>query len=271
MRKYTVSSGLIFILAGCDRGGGPSAQNSANVPVAAPRSNHDESVDATKSESPVASAPPKPVSPEEYRAKMRKTLAELPKIHPYCRFQIKNHTRAYNLGIQLSADATRVAVGASKSRTESVVQVWSIEKDPKQLMETKLGGGGFALSPSGKKLLVSFVNDSVLDVDTAKPVGKLKFVMFSHAFFRDEDTVVMTSRSHEFSHPRKGHISVMNMPDGSDVGSFDLSDDRFEVAFPFENKEFWLLFTAEKAFMECYDVNKKKSVRTITPRTSTSQ
>jgi hypothetical protein len=173
------------------------------------------------------------------------------------------------LNIQFSADGKRVALGARTPDSQSFTQVWQLGADPKVVAEfpKSSGGGIFALSPSGKRVVVRGVAmPEAFDVDSHKSLGKLPAGTFSHAFFRDEDTVVYTQCSHNFPMPSKGKITVWDVAKNKDAGSFEIPDDRFSAAMPARNaSEFWLFMSAGRFEVECYDLAAKKLTRTVHP------
>src|SRR5262249_16209991 len=78
---------------------------------------------------------------------------DVAKLKPVGRFQLGGtHSRTYGHSIQFSDDGNRVAIGIGYDTT----RVWDISGDPKPLNEkgNPYGGSIFALSPSGKRLLV---------------------------------------------------------------------------------------------------------------------
>ena len=197
--------------------------------------------------------------------------ADLPRLEPVVRFQLPGkHVRAYERSVQLSADGKLVALGSDAPKYESLTQVWQLGSRPKPVFTSpaSYGGGVFALSPGGKRLLISGTSSpEAFDVDTAKslckPTGTYRF---SHAFFRDESVAVWTQRSHDVSKPEKRKVFVWDVVKNADAGTFEVADDRFRGAYPVRNgAELWLFQSAERFEVECYDVAAMKLGRTIKP------
>jgi hypothetical protein len=176
------------------------------------------------------------------------------------------HARPYDPTIQLSADGKCVAVGVQEAKTgKTFTQVWQLSPKPKVLAELpkSFGGGVFALSPSGKRVIVS--GAGVFDVESGKSVGKGP-PGFSHAYFRDEETAVCVQRSHDFSKAAKRSITVWDVAQDKDAGSFEIADDRFTTALPARGgKELWLFMAAGRFEVECYDIADKKLKQTLKP------
>jgi WD40 repeat protein len=195
--------------------------------------------------------------------------ADLPKLKPRAKFNLPGERSGSDIGglfqpLQLSADGQRLAISYRTPKSETFVQVWQLTGAPKMIAEFK--GGSFALSPSGKLLLVADVfKQEVYDIESKKAIANLSGFM-SHAFFPDDKTLVSTQRSGMFANATKGKITIWNIAANADGGSFEVPDDRFNNALPAKNgKEFWLFMSHEKFEVECYDLDAKKLARTIKP------
>ena len=197
--------------------------------------------------------------------------ADLPRLEPMARFQLSGrHVRAYERSVQLSADGKRVAFGCDAPKDGSHTQVWQLGAQPKVILTSPVsyGGGVFALSPGGTRLLISgTVSAEAFDVDTGKSLGHpTNTYRFSHAFFRDESVAVWTQRSHEFNKPKGRKVYVWDVVKNADAGTFEIADDRFEVAYPAKDgAELWLFQSAGRFEIECYDVAAGKLARIIKP------
>jgi hypothetical protein len=157
-----------------------------------------------------------------------------------------------------------LAVACAGELGMSVSKVWDISAEPKPVGE--FASSVFALSPSGKLLVAQGeVGQAVYEVSTQKPVAKFAHP-FTHIFFRDDNTLVWTNRSYNFPQASSGKITVWDVKKNADAGSFEIPDNRFNVALPANGgKEFWLFMSNNKFEVECYDVAEKKLLRTIKP------
>jgi WD40 repeat protein len=190
--------------------------------------------------------------------------ADLVKLQPKVNFKLPGK-RSVERCLQLSADGRRVAIDYREGPAKSLVQIWELTAEPKVIAE--LPGGYIALSPSGK-LVTASLNQDVYDVDSKKSVARLpsESLYWSHAFFRDDSILVVTSRSYEFDKQSPGRITIWNITKNADAGSFAIPDHRFEMALPAKGgKELWLFMGNKKFEVECYDLNAKKLARTVKP------
>ena len=203
-----------------------------------------------------------PGGPEKADPAVAESLSSLPKLQPKTRFKLPGE-RLFDAGcVQLTADGKRLAVTHKSPKSGNVVQIWDLSDVPTVIAE--FPAFLFALSPSGRFILSSDRLE-VYDVASKKPVAKLSY-LFSHAFFRDDTTVVTTMRSHDFAANTKGKIVIWDVSKNSDAGSFEIPDNRFEHALPAKNgKEIWLFMGHNKFEVECYDLDSRKLVRTIKP------
>ncbi len=250
------------LLAGCDD------------PPAGPTLRPAPTPDGPVSPAPAPAAPPVagPAPPGVPLAAPAGALrADLPRLEPVARFKLPGrHVRAYERSVQLSADGTRVALGSDAPKDGSLTQVWRLGHKPAVVFTSpaSYGGGVFALSPGGTRLLTSGTSaPEAFDVDAGKSLGEpTNARRFSHAYFRDDRVAVWTQRSHDFSNPRKRTVYVRDVVANADAGTFEVADDRFEVAYPVRaGAELWLFRTGDRFEVECYDVAAKKLARTVHP------
>lgn len=190
--------------------------------------------------------------------------ADLPKLQPKGTIKLPASEYREVADVQLTKDGQRLAVVLPAS-TKSKTQIWDLTGAPKLVGEFD-GGRGFALSPSGTRLLTRGLFDArVYDIESKKEIAKLP-MGYSFGYFRDENTLVTTERSHNFPTPSKGKITQWDIAKNADAGSFEIPDDRFNGAFLTKNgKELWLFMSHDKFEVECYDLDAKKLARTIKP------
>jgi WD40 repeat protein len=185
--------------------------------------------------------------------------AAVPLLHPRTKFKPSSDCHS----IKLSDDGKILAVGWHTPEAKDVVTVWDISGEPKSLAQFECSK--FELSPSGK-FLVTYGVPKVFEVSTKKLVAELKSIFMSHMYFRDDNTLVWTTRSFNFPEATKGKIFVWDVAKNADAGSFDIPDNRFETALPAnDGKEIWLVMSNKKFVIECYDLAGKKLLRTIKP------
>lgn len=193
---------------------------------------------------------------------------DAPKMKPRTTFQLPGKRFQDGAGY-LSADGSILAVGvvATDEKTPSTVQVWNLGgKAPKMLSSFTGGLYSFALSPNGKRLLTSEKRE-VYDTVSKKVVAKLSRD-FSHAYFLDDNTIVTTKRSYNFSGgPGRGEIHIWNLTKKTGPeATIPLMDDRFNRMLPArKGSECWLFLSADRFAIECYDIKSKKLSRTIKP------
>ncbi len=189
--------------------------------------------------------------------------ANLAKIQPKARFKLPGKPYG-DAGIHLSSDGKRLALAYSAPQYKLMTQVWDISAAPKMIAEFK--GGQCALSPSGKFVLTSeLFSAKVFNVDTKQPVCEVP-TSFSFGFFRNDNVVVLTSRSFMFLDASKGKITQWDITANADAGSFEVPDNRFQVALPAKGgKEYWLFMSHEKYEVECYDLDTRQLARTVKP------
>lgn len=189
--------------------------------------------------------------------------ADLPKLQPKGKIQLPASEYREVADVQLTKDGQRLAV-VHPVAGKRTTQVWDLTGAPKLVAE--LDGFGFALSPSGARLLTRGLFDAkVYDIASRKEIAKLPG-SYSFGYFRDENTVVTTERSHNFPDLTKGKITQWDIAKNADAGSFEIPDNRFNGAFLAKNgKELWLFMSHDKFEVECYDLDAKKLARTIKP------
>jgi len=187
----------------------------------------------------------------------------VPTLKPQLKFQLKGE---YNFPkVQVSADGKRVAI----LHSGVAIQVWELGSEPKLLSEFKMKFPEFfTLSPSGN-LLYSASEHKVYDVTTKKVVVDNLFEVCSHAFFRDENTLVLTQNSYDSQKHTKGTITTWEIAKGKRVDKFEVPDRRFSDALlAKDGKEIWLFMSNKKFEVECYDLDTGKLARTIQPEPS---
>jgi WD40 repeat protein len=198
------------------------------------------------------------------------SIAALPKLQPKAKFKLPIERSTSDRSVQLSDDGKILGVACGSGLGKNFTKVWDISGEPKEIGE--FDGHTFTLAPSGKFIVTSGdFSQGVYEVATKKPVAKLGSY-FSHAYFRDDNTLVWTQRSHNFPEATKGKITVWDLKKNADAGSFEIPDNRFHVALPANGgKEFWLFMSNNKFEVECYDVEGKKLLRTIKPENDTTR
>ena len=192
---------------------------------------------------------------------------DVPKLKPRITFQLPGKRFQDGAGY-LSADGSILAVGVvgTDDKTPSTVQVWNLGGKAPKLQSSFTGGlYSFSLSPNGKRLLTSEKRE-VYDTVSKKVVAKLSRD-FSHAYFLDDNTIVATKRSYDFSGPGRGEINIWNLTKKTGPeATIPLMDDRFNRMLSAKNgSECWLFLSANKFEIECYDIKSKKLARTIKP------
>jgi len=190
--------------------------------------------------------------------------ASLPKLEPKAKIKLPAQKYREVSDVYLFAGGQRVAV-LDHASDKTVTQIWDLAKHPKMIAQFE--GFKFALSPSGKRLLLNsgYFEAKAFDVESKKELAKLPD-SYSFGFFRDENTVVTTTRSHNFPQHTKGKITQWDVSKNADAGSFEIPDNRFSVAFLAKNgKELWLFMSNDKFEVECYDLDTKKLARVIKP------
>jgi hypothetical protein len=214
----------------------------------------------------MAAARDLPGGPRKDDPKDDVSLGDFPKIAPKAKFKLPGEFPASAQQIQLSSDGKRLAVAYRTPKFTSATQVWDVAgAEPKVIAEFE--GSSFALSPSGKLLLSpkGFFGAIVQEVDSKKSIAEVPEA-FSFAFFRDDNTIALTTRSHDFATATKGKITLWDIAKKADAGSFGIPDNRFNVALPARGgKEYWLFMSNKKFEVECYDLVAKKLARTIKP------
>ncbi|MFO0798153.1 MAG: hypothetical protein U0804_11815 [Gemmataceae bacterium] len=218
----------------------------------------------------VVPAPPPapPVAAPTPKSKAPAPFPGVARVAPKAKIPLpgKFEESAYGNSLQLSADGKRVAFGVRNADGQSWTQVWDLSGPPRALATLPKGSpaGLRVLAPSGRRVVTA--EALVFDVDTGKQVCRLPDSFFSHGYFRDDDTLVFTQRSHGFDKAEKKPVRVWNVATNADAGSFDVPDDRFQTAAPTRGgAEFWLMMAAGKFEVECYDVATRKLVRTLRP------
>jgi hypothetical protein len=196
--------------------------------------------------------------------------ANLAKIQPKASFKVPGKLSS-DEGIQLSSDGKRFALAYSTPQYKSFTQIWDIAADLRMIAEFE--GGKFALSPSGKFVLTSgdLFTPKVFNVDTKQPVCDLP-TSFSFGFFRNDNIVVLTTRSYMFMDAAKGKITQWDITKNADAGSFEVPDNRFSIALPAKNgKEYWLFMSHNKFEVECFDLDTRQLARTVKPESDDPQ
>jgi hypothetical protein len=198
------------------------------------------------------------------------TGAALPKLQPRAKFKLPHERSTSDGSVQLSQDGTVLAVACKLPGYNSATYVWNLSGEPKELCE--IPDGLYALSASGKRIATRGVlSATVYEVATKKPVVKLSHTC-SHLYFRDDNTVVSTTRSYNFPEATKGQIVVWDLAKNADAGSFEIPDNRFDTAIPTKGgKELWLFMSNNKFEVECYAVAEKKLLRTLSPENDTDR
>ena len=198
------------------------------------------------------------------------STAALPKLQPKAKFKLSSERSTSERSVQLSDDGKILGVACGSGLGKTFTKVWDISGEPKEIGE--YDGYAFALAPSGKFIVTTGgFSPGVYEVATKNPVAKLNSY-FSDIYFRDDNTLVWTQRSHNFLEATKGKITVWDVKKNADAGSFDIPDNRFRAALPANGgKEIWLFMSNDKFEVECYDVAAKKLLRTIKPENDTDR
>jgi WD40 repeat protein len=209
-------------------------------------------------------------APEDGPKPGETNVAALPKLQPKAKFKLPIARSTSERSVQLSDDGKILGVACGSGLGKTFTKVWDISGEPKEVGE--YDGYAFTLAPSGKFIIATGgFSPGVYEVATKKPVAQLQY-SFSHVYFRDDNTLVGTNRSYNFPQATKGKITVWDVKKNAEVSSFDIPDNRFNVALPANGgKEIWLFMSSNKFEVECYDVAAKKLLRTIKPENDTNR